>query len=126
MWKLKRMSLEVVTSCEGCGGACCQSMGFMPLGAYVTEHAYDDASKLPAWLLKELRDKLTQIRAEPPVKGESQCMWLDQGTGKCKNYAYRPSICRDFEVGGTGCIARRAEAGLVRKIGFVNGKLVRK
>lgn len=89
-----KISLEVVTSCEGCGGSCCYAMGLLPIGAYVGHAAFDDVSKIPPWLAAELRAELAKVLSALPVKGETPCMWLDQVTGKCKNYAYRPSICR--------------------------------
>jgi Fe-S-cluster containining protein len=31
------------------------------------------------------------------------CFWLIGG--KCKHYEHRPSVCREFEMGGESCLA---------------------
>ena len=36
------------------------------------------------------------------------CAALDRHTLRCRIYERRPLICRDFEMGGTVCLAERA------------------
>jgi Fe-S-cluster containining protein len=37
------------------------------------------------------------------------CAALDRDTLRCRIYARRPQICRDFELGGSDCLAERAK-----------------
>jgi hypothetical protein len=34
-------------------------------------------------------------------------MWFDAATRKCRWQAWRPTICREFEVGGQDCLRAR-------------------
>jgi Fe-S-cluster containining protein len=36
------------------------------------------------------------------------CAALDRDTLRCRIYAQRPLICREFEMGGSDCLAERA------------------
>jgi Fe-S-cluster containining protein len=38
------------------------------------------------------------------------CAALDRATFLCRIYERRPTICRDYEVGGSDCLAERAKA----------------
>jgi Fe-S-cluster containining protein len=38
------------------------------------------------------------------------CVALDRGAMLCRVYERRPTICRDYQVGGSECIAERQEA----------------
>ena len=40
------------------------------------------------------------------------CAALDRDTLQCRIYARRPSVCRDFPVGDSDCIAERSKAVL--------------
>ncbi len=35
------------------------------------------------------------------------CAALDRGTMLCGIYEHRPTICRDFEMGGSDCLVER-------------------
>ena len=39
------------------------------------------------------------------------CAALDRDTMLCTIYERRPSVCRDFEMGGSDCLTERASAG---------------
>ena len=60
---------------------------------------------------QRLRDQvLGQIQDyQPPRRGEldGECIWLDMDTRRCLNHEHRPQVCRDFSVGGTGCLEWR-------------------
>ncbi len=47
------------------------------------------------WVMKRLEDGL--------------CAALDRATFRCRIYAHRPTICRDFEMGSDDCIEVRGE-----------------
>ncbi len=47
------------------------------------------------WVMKRLDDGL--------------CAALDRKTFRCRIYAHRPTICRDFEMGADDCIAVRGD-----------------
>ncbi len=38
------------------------------------------------------------------------CFWLDLETRRCRQYAYRPKICREFEPGSVACQGWRARS----------------
>ena len=40
------------------------------------------------------------------------CAALDRRTMLCTIYARRPSVCRDYQLGGSDCMQERAPAGL--------------
>jgi uncharacterized protein len=40
------------------------------------------------------------------------CAALDRETMLCGIYEQRPTICRDYEVGGTDCISERSQSGV--------------
>jgi len=39
------------------------------------------------------------------------CIMYDAAAGRCDSYEHRPEVCRNFEVGGTGCLYERGKAG---------------
>ena len=55
--------------------------------------------ELPPHLVAEL----AEYRAGPRYGEAEPCVWLDQETMRCKHYAYRPTICREFQVGSDAC-----------------------
>lgn len=42
--------------------------------------------------------------------GDGWCAALNRDTLRCTIYERRPTICRDYQVGGSDCIAERAAA----------------
>ena len=40
------------------------------------------------------------------------CAALDRDTMRCRIYERRPTVCRDYQVGGSECIAERSAAQL--------------
>ncbi|MEO8134488.1 MAG: YkgJ family cysteine cluster protein [Betaproteobacteria bacterium] len=41
--------------------------------------------------------------------GDGWCAALDRDTFRCTIYARRPALCRDFEVGASGCLTERRQ-----------------
>lgn len=41
-------------------------------------------------------------------RADGWCAALDRDTMRCRIYARRPGVCRDFEMGGDDCITERA------------------
>jgi Fe-S-cluster containining protein len=40
------------------------------------------------------------------------CLWLHVPSKRCRHYNHRPSICRNFPLGGEECRFLRREQGL--------------
>jgi Fe-S-cluster containining protein len=100
-------ALPIIDSCNDCG-ACCMEQGSPPGYAAVIFNSegwpkwtgdHDRVSRLPEDVRQSLLDHLTDDRRHP----EGPCCWFDEYTGKCRNYEYRPQICRQFEVGSLEC-----------------------
>lgn len=108
--------LPVVTTCEGCGGACCRNQpcppgfhhvhsGFLD-GAWPEDVAITDAApaevidSLRSWFAdRERLDDWEEIDGTP-------CFWLTED-GRCRHYEHRPTICREFEMDSDSCRAMR-------------------
>ena len=43
---------------------------------------------------------------------DGHCILFDMETRRCKDYANRPSVCRNFELGSGTCRFFRARAGI--------------
>ena len=69
---------------------------------------------LQRWLSmpEGLRQQVLRLMTEyvPPADGEldGPCVWQDASTGLCQHHEHRPQVCRDFDVGGQGCLDWRA------------------
>ena len=120
------MELPVIDNCDGCG-ACCQHMGTPPL--YVVffaenppewwvkmwEEAEPYFRDLPGEARRELADYYAGVvRGEVTDRtgGREPCLWYEAATRKCRWHAWRPTICRDFEVGGVDCRRWRRRRGI--------------
>ena len=95
--------LPQVEDCQGCG-VCCLHMGY-PAFMDPVESSFD--ARYWAALPDDLRDELIEVmdNYQPPAAGQldGPCVWLDLDTRQCKHHEYRPQVCRDFPVGGSGC-----------------------
>lgn len=95
--------MKTEISCDGCG-ACCQGQNLLPLCGSVA-----DGKLLPAFLNLPLMRLLKRN-----IGGDdTPCVWLDAALARCKHYEHRPSICREFEMGGEACLRIRGKAGIV-------------
>lgn len=61
---------------------------------------------LPEDAMEELREYMKRLLAGEGAEGDS-CIWLDGQSMRCRYHEHRPSICRDFKVGGEDCLGWR-------------------
>lgn len=88
-----------VVDCHDCGGRCCTTMGYPP---FLWED--EEFIALPPPLQDDIAAAVRARRGDQGLP----CIWLDiDGGGRCRHYALRPDICRDFEAGGEDCLAIR-------------------
>jgi uncharacterized protein len=119
-----KVALPVIDSCEGCG-ACCTYVGSPPGYALFcpppgrrlldwTKGTPDHALWLamPRRLRAELRAYYARCLAEGDGRDGEPCVWFDEDTRRCKHHEHRPSVCREFEVGGEDCRRVRDELGV--------------
>jgi Fe-S-cluster containining protein len=92
-----------VISCDGCG-VCCSHIGNPPFMGF---EVYD--------LPEDLRDEMLRVSAAREEMA-LPCLWLDQTTKKCSHYEHRPSVCRDYEMGGPACLLMREATGIDRPL----------
>ncbi len=85
---------ERPTDCSDCG-ACCMGMNLAPIFNPL----------LPLTMRQALEGVLDGYCAGDDC---TPCLWLDRTTGQCIHYELRPDVCREFEVGGEGCMRHRA------------------
>jgi len=70
---------------------------------------------MPGELRAELRDYFAGIQDGTVEEREAAglaCLWFDPDRRRCRHYHHRPSVCREFEVGGADCVNWRRRAGL--------------
>ena len=87
---------------EDCG-ACCREMSSPP-----SDQAAE-LPKLPAEVGADYESGMRNRHADGWPDGVP-CFWL--ADGRCKYYDHRPEICRDFKVGGEGCLKWRMAISL--------------
>lgn len=126
------MNLTVL-DCKGCG-ACCRHMGTPPgYAAYfpikrnqVQQWAlespdYEIFRSMPLELKRELRAYYDRVMAgkepdrtldRPGV--DVPCLWYDEASRTCKHHKYRPTVCREFEIGCDACLQHRERHGIVK------------
>ncbi|MBK7363100.1 MAG: YkgJ family cysteine cluster protein [Micavibrio sp.] len=105
--------LPVVANCSGCG-ACCREQESPPGYIYIAAGAEDwpdeDDVRRVREMPEELRGELRQyIVADCQHERSPECLWYDPVTMQCKHHEWRPSICRDFDVGSDECLGWRKE-----------------
>ncbi|MAI32512.1 MAG: hypothetical protein CMM07_12680 [Rhodopirellula sp.] len=106
--------LPTIPDCDSCG-ICCLHMGYP---SYVTTSASSTNQTAPlqdeqSWA--NMPDSLKQElllyieNYQPPANGEldGPCVWYDAARRCCKHHEHRPQVCRDFSVGGKGCLEWR-------------------
>ena len=86
-------------NCEGCGKCC------MHVGHPMFVHDEPSYISLPANLRKAHDEYMESLDGDD--LGEP-CYWLDLDSLRCRNYEHRPRVCREFEVGGEGCLETRS------------------
>lgn len=89
-----------VLSCEGCG-VCCEEQGLPP--GYPVPALLD-------FLPERLRNEIEFHQEEERRTGATRhqrglpCIWYDSEMKKCRQYEYRPDVCREVPVGGSSCL----------------------
>ena len=63
---------------------------------------------MPAALIDEVEAYIAAVYEGAAInrnKAELPCFWLDLGTGLCRNYEFRPKVCREMDCreGGYDC-----------------------
>jgi uncharacterized protein len=108
-----------VLNCDGCG-ACCRHLHFPPgfqlfaapqygqWGTCEEDPDYKLWFSMPEELRQELRDNYLLLHSQE----DAPCIWYDAATQKCKHHEHHPTTCREFEVGGEGCLIWRKLRGI--------------
>jgi Fe-S-cluster containining protein len=120
----EKISLPVL-DCHDCG-VCCLHVGTPPsfypafLQAEIPLFAALSADyylwrQMPAAVQDELRSYYAALRDERTPNRSLEklpCLWYDPATKGCKHYEHRPTVCREFEVGGEDCLRLRLKHGV--------------
>ncbi len=107
---LPRLSILEPESCDGCG-LCCEGIG-SPVALYVSRTGWSGVHPfrpvdIPEDLIREIDDHFGGLfRGQEP---QERCLWFDPVARQCRHYEWRPQVCRDYELGGDACLARRRE-----------------
>jgi Fe-S-cluster containining protein len=118
-----------VTDCRGCG-VCCTYMGGTPVVSYLGHAPQpEDAARkkdIPPELLAEMQGMLAEWDAHGFLPDEAPCVWYDADKKLCRNHQHRPEVCREFEVGGSGCQRVRRLFGIdpMKTYGISKGRMV--
>lgn len=86
-----------VDSCSGCAACCCRLE--VLLGA---------EDNVPAHLVAEDRWGGEVMRR----LDDGWCAAVDRDTMRCRIYARRPAVCRDYPTGGSDCLIERRRGGV--------------
>ena len=107
-----------ILNCDDCG-ACCTHVAAPPgfamfLGPFSQREMeysvdWEIFKTLPGAIKRELSAHYAQDR--PVTNGP--CLWYDATARKCLHYEHRPTICRNFEIGGESCRFHRKRVGIV-------------
>ena len=98
-------SAETSPNCDGCG-ACCMAIGHPQFYRHSNDPIWESLPDNLKRQINEHIDNLTEVDMGEP------CIWLDMETRQCKNYEYRPQMCRDFELGNPHCLRMREARGI--------------
>jgi Fe-S-cluster containining protein len=105
---MRQLRILQPESCEGCG-LCCEGIG-SPVLLYQSRpgesgpHPFRPPG-FPPELIDEIDEHFLGLsRGEEP---QEQCLWYDSRTRRCKQYGWRPQVCRDYELGGPACLNLR-------------------
>ncbi|QEF96673.1 Flagellin N-methylase [Stieleria maiorica] len=63
---------------------------------------------MPAGLREGVLEQMANHVAPKNGALDGPCTWLDLQTKRCRHHQHRPQVCRDFPVGGVGCLQWRA------------------
>jgi Fe-S-cluster containining protein len=85
-------------TCASCRACCCK-LEVMLMGEDDVPMSLVETDRWGGQVMKRLDD--------------GWCAALDRATMLCRIYAQRPTICRDYQVGGTDCLSERSQLGPV-------------
>jgi Fe-S-cluster containining protein len=106
------IELPISNPCHDCHGSCCRQVVMPPFIPLRSNHEWNRLARERPELRAELEVEYARREHENDWPDEAPCFWLDVDTGLCKHHDDRPQICRDYEVGGSGCTRTRAMFGL--------------
>ena len=102
-------------TCEGCG-VCCMHVSVPPYNEQEKEWLKKNEPAVYGDLMAVRRSQYRFSQAFGDALHFSDeripCGWFDLVTGQCRHHEHKPEVCRDFEVGGGGCLDFRKRAGL--------------
>ena len=84
-------------SCATCAACCCR-LEVMLMGEDQIPAELTAQDRWGGWVMRRLED--------------GWCAALDRSSMKCSIYAHRPTICRDYPMGKSDCIAERARVAI--------------
>ena len=87
------MSVDRDISCTTCKACCCR-LEVMLMGEDAPPSRFVETDRWGGQVMARLSDGL--------------CAALDRDTSRCTIYARRPTVCRDFDMGGDDCVAERS------------------
>jgi len=83
-------------------------IGGLPTASETKQEASEKAwTDMPQALKQELLEYIASYSA--PIDGglDGPCIWYDAERRRCKHHEHRPQVCRDFSIGGAGCLEWR-------------------
>jgi Fe-S-cluster containining protein len=81
-------------SCASCQACCCR-LEVMLMGDDQPPEHLTGQDEWGGWVMRRLDD--------------GWCAALDRDTLRCTIYSRRPTICRDYQLGDSDCLAERAK-----------------
>ncbi len=111
---------ENLSVCKGCDGCCRERIPLTYIDVlHMQQSAAIQAASTGGQLsLAGLLAKFAYVYVQGPIVDISfgcringACIWLDEGTGCCQNYAWRPLVCQSFI-----CIPNSGKAKALRSV----------
>ena len=88
----------VAVTCASCRACCCK-LEVMLMGEDDVPLSLVENDRWGGQVMKRLAD--------------GWCAALDRDTMLCRIYEQRPTLCRDYQLGGTDCLSEREQLGAV-------------
>lgn len=116
-----RIELAQVSPCSGCGN-CCRHIGLPPFEAAnpdlgpqpkvrrLSRGAPEDTAELADLTTFALMPDALRAEHAALLRGLTEdpsgrpCAWLDEASGECLHYEFRPFLCREWAVGALPCV----------------------
>ena len=122
-----RIPLPAADICGGCS-ACCDhiglppfevpnpDLGFMPRRPVTTVSRESYLADLDIFLAMPAAvraDHAALVLAAAGDQSGRPCAWLDPVAKRCRHYAHRPTVCREWVPGAEGCCAARSGRSVI-------------